>query len=150
MSSDIRIDTEGMWYYRGAEMTRRDIVKLFYQHLRQDMPGQFSIQMRGQSYPVHVEDTAYVVWAVHRTEPGNEEGRIRLFLSDDSTEDLDPDTLRVRTGNVLYCRVKEGRMDARFSRGSYYQIAEHIIYDPSRDACFVPLKGVPHYIESNL
>jgi hypothetical protein len=31
--SDIRIDAEGRWFYRDAEMIRRDIVRLFYQNL---------------------------------------------------------------------------------------------------------------------
>ncbi len=91
-ASDIQVDTEGIWHYRGAEMTRRDIVRLFYEHLRLDAMGRFSIQMGGQSYPIHVEDTAYVVWAVYRTGEGD---RIRLLLSDDSMENLDPDTLRI-------------------------------------------------------
>ncbi|HAR97539.1 MAG TPA: DUF1285 domain-containing protein, partial [Syntrophus sp. (in: bacteria)] len=34
--SDIRIDKDGVWFYRGQEMFRREIVNLFYEHLKQD------------------------------------------------------------------------------------------------------------------
>ena len=34
--SFIRIDKEGVWYYKGNEMFRKDIVKLFYQNLKRD------------------------------------------------------------------------------------------------------------------
>jgi hypothetical protein len=62
--SDIRIDAEGVWFYRGAEMTRREIITLFYQNLRQDDSGRYFIEIGPQQYPVDVEDTAYVVWSI--------------------------------------------------------------------------------------
>ena len=34
--SFIRIDKEGTWHYKGNEMFRKDIVKLFYEGLRRD------------------------------------------------------------------------------------------------------------------
>jgi hypothetical protein len=57
--SDIRIDADGVWFYRGTEMIRREIIDLFYQHLRQDESGHYVIEIGQQRYPVDVEDTAF-------------------------------------------------------------------------------------------
>jgi len=136
--SDIRIDKEGLWFYRGMEMSRRDIIRLFYRHLQQDASGGYLIEIGRQRYPVDVEDTAYAVWAAYRTESRNGiEESICLVLSDDSIESLDSSTLRIGKDNIPYCRVKNRRFDARFSRPSYYQLAEYVQYDPSRDAYFL-------------
>jgi uncharacterized protein len=142
--SDIRIDTNGVWYYRGNEMTRRDILTRFYQHLLHDESGSYFIELGPQRYQVDVEDTAFVVWAVLWAE-GNEAS---LLLSDETIEELDPSTLRIGRDNILYCRVKNSRFDARFSRSSYYRLAERIEYDPQRDACFISMTDCRHYIRT--
>jgi uncharacterized protein len=143
--SDIRIDREGVWFYRGTEMSRQDIIQLFYQHLLQDESGYF-IQMGGQHYPVDVEDTAYVVRVVYWIKSGNELKGVRLLLSDNCIEELDPETLKIGKENVLYCRVKAGRFDARFSRPSYYRFAEIILFDPLQNSYSIELKGRLHYL----
>jgi uncharacterized protein len=143
--SDIRIDREGVWFYRGTEMSRQDIIQLFYQHLLQDKSGYF-IQMGGQHCPVDVEDTAYVVRAVYWTRSGEKLESVRLLLSDNCIEELDPVTLRIGKENVLYCRVKAGRFDARYLRSSYYRFAEIIRFDPQLNSYFIELKGSLHYI----
>jgi hypothetical protein len=132
--SDIRIDAEGVWYYRGAEMTRREIIVLFYDHLRRDESGRYYIEIGAQRYPVDVEDMAYVIREVRWADNGNEaKGRAHLLLSDGSVEELDPDTLKIGADDIPYCSVKGGRFDARFSRSSYYQLAESIQHDPRHD-----------------
>jgi hypothetical protein len=145
--SDIRIDREGVWFYRGMEMQRRDIIALFYRHLVQDESGRYFIEISPQRYPVDADDTAYVVWAAWRTFRGNQsEECICLALSDDSVEPLDPGTLRIGSNNIPYCRVRDGRFEARFSRSSYYELAEHIQYDPLRDAYYISLNRQAHYL----
>jgi uncharacterized protein len=143
--SDIRIDREGSWFYRGTEMFRQDIVGLFYQHLEQDYLGYF-IQIGEQRYRVDVEDTAYVVRAVYWTRSGDKLESVRLLLSDNSVEELDPDTLKIGEENVLYCRVKAGRFDARFLRSSYYRFAEIIRFDPQPNSYFIELNERRHYL----
>jgi len=43
-----------------------------------------------------------------------------------SAERLDPDSLEVGNGNVLYCRVKDGAERARLLRPAYYPLAYYI------------------------
>jgi uncharacterized protein len=145
--SDIRIDREGVWFYKGTEMSRRDIINYFYQHLLRDESGYF-IQVGHQRCRVDVEDTAYVVRAVYWTGVGNNlEENARLLLSDDSIEELDPETLRIGQENILYCGVKARRFDARFSTSSYHHLAENIRYDALNDSYFIELKGRRHLIK---
>jgi hypothetical protein len=147
-SSEIRIDAEGIWLYRGAEMSRHDIIALFYQHLRQDAEGGYFIEIGNQRYAIDVEDTAYVVWALTWTcrEDGTKE-YVHLLLSDGSVETLDPETLRIGANHIPYCRVKKQNFEARLSRAAYYKLMEHLQHDSSNDTFFLSLNGQRHYME---
>jgi len=145
--SDIRIDSDGVWFYRGMEMSRHDIVSLFYRHLMQDRSGGYFIEMRNQRYPIDVEDTAYVVQGFHWQDGRNgTEECVCMILSDGSIEKLDPGTLRLGKDDIPYCKVRSCRFDARFSRSCYYRLAERIEHDPSKDEYFITLNGHRYYI----
>ena len=123
----IFIDKEGRWYHEGAEMVRRDFIRLFYKNMELDSEGRYVINWNGERCRVDVEDTAFVVQRVlyeDGEQPGN--ARFVLNLSDDTEEELIPDTLWVGKENVLYCRVKNRVFPARFNRAAYYQLAEYI------------------------
>ena len=144
---DIRIDKEGVWYYRGVEMTRRDIVNYFYQNLKQDQMGRYLIELDNERCHLEVEDTPFVVKAVHRSlSENNGEESIYLLLSDDTLEKLDPGTLWIGNDNVLYCIVKNHQFYARFLRAGYYQLASDIEYDAQRDLYFILMNGYRYYI----
>jgi hypothetical protein len=145
--SDIRIDKEGTWHFRGVEMSRCDIVMLFYRHLQRDAAGRYFIRIGQQQCSVDVEDTAYVVWEIRWADGRNESKEsIHLLLSDGSTDELDPATLRIGKDNVLYCRIRDGRIEARFSWSSYHRFAERVGHDPLRDAYYILLNSQPYYI----
>lgn len=148
---DIYIDKEGTWFFRGAEMFRREIVNYFYQNLKLDASGRYIIELPGDPTDccyVDVEDTAFVVKAA-QLELGPQDGHesILLTLSDDSQELLDPSTLQIGQENVLYCCVRNGRFMARFSRPGYYQLASHIEYDSDKDAFYLRLNSQLLYIQ---
>ena len=149
-SCHIRIDKEGVWYYRGAEMFRREIVNFFYQNLKRDESGQYLLELENDRCYLEVEDTPFVVRSVHRALSEQEnQATLYLLLSDETVEPLDPETLRVGNDNVLYCTVKNNRFDARFSRAGYYQLARDIEYDDRRDYFFIPLNGHRFYIKKH-
>jgi len=146
--SFIRIDREGTWYYKGNEMFRKDIVKLFYQNLKRDESGKYYIELENDLASLEVEDTAYVVTAVYKSGSrgeGNE--RISVLLNDETLEELDCASLRIGAQNILYCTVKADGHDARFLRSSYYQIAEFFDYDDAGDSYFLPLNGTRYTIK---
>jgi len=136
----IFIDKEGNWYHRGVEMIRRDFIRMFYDNLRLDEHGRYVIHWEGERCYVDVEDTAFVVRSVHHEqEPGGQNARILLELSDDTREELMPGTLSVGQQNVLYCKVKNLAFPARFSRAAYYQLAESIVEENGH--YYLPVRG---------
>jgi len=137
----IYIDKEGRWFHNGAEMIHREFIRLFYQHIEIDPLGRYIISWRGERCYVEVEDTPFVVWRVICKD---RDSRFILYLSDDSQEDLKPDTLYVGEKNVLYCKVKDGTFSARFNRPSYYQLAEYIEEEGGR--FFLPHDGEKYQI----
>jgi len=146
----IRIDKEGVWYYKGNEMFRKDIVKLFYQNLKRDESGSYYIDLDNDLAALEVEDTAYVVTAVNKLgSPAEGNERISVLLNDETMEELDCETLRIGEDNVLYCSVKADGHDARFLRSSYYQIAEFFDYAAAGESYFLPLNGTRYTIKDH-
>jgi hypothetical protein len=149
-SSEIKIDKEGIWYYKGAHMFRKEILCVLFEHLKIDEGGKYLIELEGERYYLDVEDTAFVVAAVSKTKL-SDDGRDQLdvLLNDDSCEKLEMNSLYIGNDNVLYCRVKEGRFSARFSRKSYYQLAEFIEQSENGNHFFINLNGEKYFIHSN-
>jgi len=139
----ILIDREGRWFHKGAEMIQRDIVRLFYEHIEVDSLGRYVVRLGDESCYLDVEDTPFVVQRVRFEDDGDIQN-LRVFLSDDTEEALNPETLFVGEENVLYCTVKQGRFSARFHRPAYYQLAEFVQEEEGR--FHLPLNGRKHFI----
>jgi hypothetical protein len=137
----IYIDKEGRWYHEGAEMIHREFIRLFYNNMELDSHGRYVIDWKGQRCYVEVEDTAFVVRRVVWQDKGKEDGNERfiLSLSDDTQEELMPDTLYVGRDNILYCGVKNRTFPARFTRAAYYQLAEYV--EEENGTYYLPLNG---------
>lgn len=144
-SCEIKIDKEGRWFHKGAEMIRRDFIQLFYQNMELNSSSQYIINWMGQSCYVDVEDTAFVVKSVICKNTGTDLGtRFIVVLNDYTNEDLSPDTLYVGSSNILYCRVKERSFPARFNRASYYQIAQY--FEEEKGIYYLKIDGIRHII----
>ncbi len=139
--NDIRIDKDGIWYYRGAHMFRKDILCIFFEHLKRDDSGRYFIELNGEICGLEVEDTAFVVTAVCKIQDACGSETLEILLSDDRKEALDAGTLAVGKDNVLPCRVKNNRFPARFTRKSYYQLAEFIEPDGDENEFCVVFDG---------
>ena len=147
---DIRIDKDGVWYYRGTEMSRKDIVQLLYQHLKRDQDGRYLIEIGEDRAYVDVEDTPYVVKSVSCIfTDGKGKDVISLHMPDDSVDELDPSTLRVGADNALYGIMAGLGVEARFSRSSYYQLAGHIEFEAGQDKFYICLNSHRYYIRKN-
>jgi hypothetical protein len=139
----IFVDKEGKWFHKGAEMVRREIIRFFCDRLELDHSGRYVIRLDEESCYIEVEDTPFVVQAVHFEEIGGRE-TLRISLNDDTREALRPESLYVGVENVLYCKVKEGRFVARFHRPAYYQLAEFV--KEVDGEFYLPLNGRSHLI----
>ena len=146
---DINIDKDGVLYYRCAHMFRKEILCIFFEHLKIDDCGKYYVELEEEISYLEVEDTAFVVSAVNKTKIQEEDqDQIYIVLTDDSMEKLELTSLQIGNNNVLYCRVKEGRFSARFSLNSYYQLAEYIEQENDADF-FIQLNGEKYFINCN-
>ncbi len=119
-SGAISFGRDGRWYTDGEPIGNPRIAFLFSRCLRQTEDGRWQLAMGVERAFVTVEDTPWVVTGVEREGDG-----FRLRLNDGSEERLDPASLAVGAGHVLYARVKNGPR-ARFLRPAYYQLAPAI------------------------
>ena len=146
----IVIDREGDWHYRGSRMERSDIVSHLCQYLRRDeASGLYIIQMGKQRCYLEVEDTPLTITAVLHGKGEERKGQEQFLLSIkymNASQPLDPTTLWVGDENVLYCRVMEGRIPARFLRPAYYQLAEFIHEDKEQNRFYLSLEAKRFYI----
>ena len=131
-------------------MQRADIVSHLCQHLRrEESSGLYIIQLGKQRCYLEVEDTPLVVTSVSHQEEREEEDKEELFLSIKhlkTNQPLNPQTLWVGTDNVLYCKVMEDKIPARFLRPAYYQLAEFIHEDKEGCRFYLLLDGKRYYI----
>jgi len=144
--NEILIDKEGIWHFRGAEMKRKDIVLYLYKYLRKDHDGNYLIEIEDDRCKVRVEDTPYVIRSIAVGFSGDSgQPCIDLSLNDGSSEGLNLDApLRIGEDNVLYCMVKKGEHEARFSRPAYYQFCEYIDYDSRREKYQLVLSDISY------
>jgi hypothetical protein len=128
-------------------MFRKEILNVFFNHLKVDECGKYLIELGPERCYLDVEDTAFVVVAVYKTKnPHTGMEQMEILLSDECCEILDMTTLQGGKDNVLYCRVKHGKFAARFSRKSYYQIAEFIEESENGSVFFIQLNGGKYFI----
>ena len=134
----IKVDRDGVWYFEGREIIRKDILFLFYASLHLDDNGYY-LEINGQREHLEVEDTIFLVQGAELVREGEEVFVIRL--NDGTEEQLDLHTFRIAEGNCPYCLVKGGRFPARFLRLPFYQVAQHALYDEETDEYFLLLNG---------
>jgi hypothetical protein len=134
----IKVDRDGVWYFQGGEIIRKEILSLFYESLHLDDNGYY-LEINGQREYLEVEDTVFLVQGAELVREGEEVFIIRL--NDGTAEQLDLSTFRIAEGNCPYCLVKGGRFPARFLRLPFYQVAQHALHDEERDEYFLLLNG---------
>jgi hypothetical protein len=135
-SGKIRFGKDGRWYSDDEPIPNRAICRLFSRTLRVLPDGRGRLELGEDRADVIIEDTPWVVNAVE----GDPQRGFTLVLNDDSREPLDPATLRVGAGHVLYCRVKGGAHEARFLRPAYYELTRHAENGPA-GAIELPVGG---------
>jgi hypothetical protein len=146
----IHVDKEGTWFHKGAPIIHRELLLLFYQSICLDGQGHYIIRLRDQVCRLDVEDTPFVIVRTEFAPAGSdgEKDRFILYLIDDTKEELAPETLSIGAANVLYCKIRGGGFTARFSRPSYYQLAQHIKEEPETGRYFLVLNNKKYYLNS--
>lgn len=123
---EIRLDATGKWTHEGLDFENPKIVNLFSRSVGRTEGGTWVLEIPPFTYPITVEDTGFFVERVDLNQSPP-----KLYLSDSTTEELDPATLEYKPEGRLYCTVKGGDFRARFKRPAYYELAEHFVEDDS-------------------
>jgi hypothetical protein len=133
--SGISIDVDGRWYYRGSEIRRPEMVRLFSTVLRRDPDG-IVLVTPAERLSVVVEDAPFV--AIDFDIRGADETQELAFetnVGDIVVADADhPILLRGTAANPRpYVVVRDG-LEARISRAAYYRLIELAHLQRERDA----------------
>lgn len=143
--SPLRIDKEGRWFFRDEEITHRKTYLLYSRNLTLDESGRIILRIGREQCPVEVEDAPFVVKTLEFVlEESGELKSIWLTLNDESRELLHPETLRIGPDNILYCRVRSGMFEARFSRGAYQLLIPFVHHDEKGNRFFLSIDGKKH------
>ncbi len=121
-----RIDRDGAWRHEGQEVTHPGVLGNLYANLRVDEQGHY-LQVGPARIPVEVEDAPFVVTRVETSSPVRDPAHsLRIQLTDGTAEALDPATVWIGPREAPYCRVKAGRLHARFSVAAWLQLARFV------------------------
>ena len=129
-SGKIKFGKDGLWYSDDEVIPNRAIRRLFSRTLIVSPEGRARLELGEDKADVIIEDTPWVITGVQ----GDPSTGFTVTLNDETSEALDPASLRVAADNVLYCRVKHGAHEARFLRPAYYELARHAEPGPSGEA----------------
>jgi uncharacterized protein len=117
----IRLDARGNWTHEGLAIDNPRIVALFNRSVSRTSGGTWILEVGPYTYPIEVEDTGFFVEQVDWSSAPPQ-----VYLSDESSEPLDAETLRYAPEGRLYCAVKSGAFEARFKRAPYHDLMERL------------------------
>ena len=136
----LAIDRDGAWLAEDGEVTHPGLLAHLRDNLRVDGQGHY-LQVGPVRVPVQVEDAPYVVVRVElEPAPGT------VILNDLSREPLRVETLVFGPGEIPYCRVRDGRFEACFSRAAAWELLQFVEHDDSVGGPVLVLPGLRHLI----
>lgn len=121
---DIRIDSSGLWFYRGSAINRRRISKLFSTLLRREADG-FYLVTPAIKYRIQVDEAPFV--AVEMEVRGENDTQNLYFRTnmDDVVLAGKKHPLTVgRDSGPAPCITIRDRLQAKLTRSVHYQLAE--------------------------
>ena len=125
---DMRIDSQGQWYYQGSPINRIELVKLFSTVLKRDDDGDYWLITPVEMCRIQVEDAPFmVVELIHDGEGQDRELRFRTNLDHIVTLD-DEHPLRVTIDENSgepgpYVALGDG-LEAKLTRPVFYELVD--------------------------
>ena len=141
------LDKEGHIWHDGTEITDPRFALTIHRSLQKTSDGKFLAICQGENCFVQVEDVPYIVQdvAFHK-DAGGRLRQVDLLFSGGYMEILDPTTLQVSPTNVLYCSVRRGEFQGRFTRKSYFKLTPFVGEDPVANSYYLEMNGKRHPI----
>lgn len=121
--STIRLDGEGRFWHAGELVRHPGMQAAFARWIRRHPDDGRYVLCNGYDWSYFgVDDVPYFVRGLRPASSG-----LELQLSDGSSELLDASSLRRGPRDALYCRVKGGAFDARFTPGAQAALLPHLV-----------------------
>jgi hypothetical protein len=125
---DIRINSEGVWFYHESPIGRKELVKLFASVLNLDKDGRYWLITPAEKGEIKVEDVPFQ--AVEMSVEGENETQTLTFRTniDEIVIADEAHPLRIETHPETqepspYLMVRDG-LEARLTRSVFYQMVE--------------------------
>lgn len=135
---DIRIDSEGLWFYHGSPIGRKELVKLFASVLQLDEDGKYWLITPAEKGEIVVEDVPFQ--AVEMTVEGENEQQILTFRTNIDeiviADEAHPIRIEVNPETeepAPYVMVRDG-LEARLTRSVFYQLVDLSVEKPHQPA----------------
>lgn len=139
--SQIRIDAEGHVFHEGERVMHEGLARALASWVDlDDATGRYVLRNSLDWCFVTVDDCPLAVRRVRFEGP-----TVTLELSDGRDEPLDPTSLSLSADDVLYTRVRGGRLPARFVRSAAFELLSRAELDSSGRAT-LDVGGVAHAI----
>ena len=125
---DIKINSDGLWFYHGSPIGRKEIVKLFASVLSLDKNGKYWLTTPVEKGEIIVEDVPFQ--AVEMNVQGEDESQILSFRTniDEIIIAGHTHSIRIETNPITdepspYIMVRDG-LEARLTRAVFYQMVD--------------------------
>jgi len=116
--STIRLDREGRFWHDGGLVENAALVRALHSWIARHPDDGRYILTNGYDWTYFaVEDVPYFITSVQVRPDG-----IAVTLSDESSEDLEAEGLRVGEDGGLYAKVKAGAFPAKFTRHAQFAL----------------------------
>jgi hypothetical protein len=125
---NIRINSDGLWFYHGSPIGRKELVKLFASVLSRDNEGRYWLTTPAEKGEITVEDAPFQ--AVEMTVHGQGEHQVLEFRTniDEIVIANKTHPIRIETDQRTeepspYILVRKG-LEARLTRAVFYQLVD--------------------------
>jgi hypothetical protein len=119
--TNIRRDASGRWFNGADPITHPGLTRSFDAWIDRAEDGRFCLSNSINWAYVEIDGPAYFVKDAEASEEG-----IRLTLSGDVEEMLDPGSLRQGPEGALWCAVRAGRCPARFDNHALSKLSDNV------------------------
>jgi len=125
---DMRIDRNGVWYYRGSPIGRKELVRLFSTVLRRDDAGDYWLITPAEIGRIEVEDAPFLAVELAREGNGHDQNlslrtNVGKIVAVDADHPIRVDVV-ASTGEPAPYVVMDGGVEARLTRSVYYELVD--------------------------
>ena len=121
-----KIDKRGDWYWEDEEISHPEI-KRYLLSLIEKKDNGIWINNGIEKFAVDVEETPFFVEAIRE-----KEDKLKIILNDQTEETLDLTSLRFAKDNSLWCKIKNGKFEAKFTLSAFWQLMEYLVEEEGK------------------